>query len=146
MTGVIGQRGTVYAAGRSIEGEGRPGMPERKVGFVVTHAADEPEMATLPFMLAVGAMTMGVTPVIILQAEGVRLAVAGGAESAASEGLSPVADLMAAVLAAGNRIMVCSPCMTNRGIAEEDLLPGFFVGGAGQVVTEMLECENFLRY
>jgi uncharacterized protein involved in oxidation of intracellular sulfur len=121
-------------------------MPDKKVGFVVTHCADEPEMATLPFMLAVGAMSMGVVPVMILQAEGVRLAVAGGAESAAAEGLAPVADLMAAVLAAGNRIMVCSPCMTNRGIAEDELLAGCFVGGAGQVVTEMLECENFLRY
>ena len=121
-------------------------MPDKKVGFVVTHASDEPELATLPFMLAVGAMTMDVAPVMILQAEGVRLAVSGGAEAAAAEGLAPVADLMAAVLAAGNRIMVCSPCMSNRGITEEQLLPGCFVGGAGQVVQEMLECENFLRY
>lgn len=121
-------------------------MSDKKVGFVVTHASDEPEMATLPFMLAVGAMSMDVAPVIILQGEGVRLAVPGGAEAAAAEGLAPIADLMGAVLAAGNRIMVCSPCMTNRGITEDQLLPGVFVGGAGQVVTEMLECENFLRY
>jgi uncharacterized protein involved in oxidation of intracellular sulfur len=121
-------------------------VPERKVGFVVTHAADDPELATLPFMLATGAMTMDVAPVVILQAEGVRLALPGGAEAAAAPGLAPVADLMGAVLAGGYRIMVCSPCMTNRGIAEDQLLPGFFVGGAGQVVQEMLECENFLRY
>lgn len=121
-------------------------MADKKVGFVVTHAADDPEMATLPFMLAVGAMTMDVAPVIILQGEGVRLAVAGGAEAAAAEGLAPVADLMAAVLAAGNLIMVCSPCMSNRGISQDDLIDGCFVGGAGQVVQEMLECENFLKY
>lgn len=121
-------------------------MAEKKVGFVVTHAADDPEMATLPFMLAVGAMTMGVAPVIILQGEGVRLAVAGGAQSAAAEGLANVADLMQAVIAAGNRIMVCSPCMSTRGITEDCLIEGCFVGGAGQVVQEMLECENFLRY
>lgn len=121
-------------------------MSAKKVGFVVTHASDEPELATLPFMLATGAMAMGVDPAIILQAEGVRLAVAGGPEAAAAEGLAPLADLMAAVLASGHRIMVCSPCMTNRGISESDLVPGCFVGGAGQVVQEMLECENFLRY
>jgi uncharacterized protein involved in oxidation of intracellular sulfur len=118
----------------------------KKVGFVATHAADDPEMATLPFMLAVGAMTMEVAPVIILQGEGVRLGVAGGAEAAAAEGLAPVADLMAAVLAAGNRIMVCSPCMSRRGITQDQLIDGCFVGGAGQVVQEMLECENFLKY
>jgi uncharacterized protein involved in oxidation of intracellular sulfur len=121
-------------------------MAEKKVGFVVTHAADDPEMATLPFMLAMGALTMGIAPVIILQGEGVRLAVAGGAESAAAEGLANIADLMPAVLASGNRIMVCSPCMSTRGITADDLVEGCFVGGAGQVVQEMLECENFLRY
>jgi len=121
-------------------------MADMKVGFVVTHASDAPEMATLPFMLATGAMAMGVEPVVILQAEGVRLAVPGGAEAAAAEGLAPVADLIAAVLASGHRIMVCSPCMTSRGISEDQLLEGCFVGGAGQVVQEMLECENFLRY
>jgi uncharacterized protein involved in oxidation of intracellular sulfur len=121
-------------------------MTQKKVGFVVTHAANDPEMATLPFMLATGAMTMGVEPVVILQGEGVRLAVPGGAEAAAAEGLAPLADLMGAVLASGYRIMVCSPCMAKRDISPGELLDGCFVGGAGQIVQEMLECENFLRY
>ena len=121
-------------------------MARKKVGFVVTHAADDPELATIPFMLANGAMAMDVEPVMILQGEGVRLALPGGAEEAAANGLAPVADLMAAVLAAGCRIMVCSPCMTTRGIAEDQLREGCFIGGAGQVVQSMLECENFLRY
>jgi predicted peroxiredoxin len=121
-------------------------MTRKKLGFVVTHASDDPELATLPFMLATGALTMDVEPVVILQGEGVRLAVPGGAEAAAAEGLSPEADLMAAVLSAGCRIMVCSPCMANRGISESELLEGCFAGGAGLVIQSMLECENFLRY
>jgi uncharacterized protein involved in oxidation of intracellular sulfur len=121
-------------------------MAGKKVGFVVTHAADEPELATIPFMLATGAMSMGVEPVVVLQAEGVRLAVAGGAEAAAAEGLAPLADLMQAMLAAGYRIMACSPCLATRGITEDDLIPGCFIGGAGQVIQSMLECENFLTY
>jgi len=121
-------------------------MARKKVGFVVTHAADEPELATIPFMLATAALTMDVDPVIVLQGEGVRLAFPGGAEAAAAEGMAPVADLMAAVLASGNRIMICSPCMAKRGLSEDDLLEGCFVGGGGQVVQWMLECENFLTY
>jgi predicted peroxiredoxin len=121
-------------------------MARKKVGFIVTHAADDPELATLPFMLAVGAMAMDVEPVMILQGKGVRLAVKGGAQAAAAEGLAPLDDLMGAVLAAGHRIMVCTPCMLNRGISEDQLLDGCFLGGAGQVIQEMLECENFLRY
>lgn len=42
--------------------------------------------------------------------------------------------------------MVCSPCMRTRGITESDLVEGCFVGGAGQVVQSMLECESFLSY
>lgn len=121
-------------------------MAVKKIGLVVTHADDEPELATLPFVLANGAMAMDVAPIVILQGEGVRLAVQGGAEAAAAEGFPPVADLMAAVLAAGHRIMVCSPCLATRGITEEQLLDGCYVGGAGVVVQAMLDCENFLRY
>jgi predicted peroxiredoxin len=112
----------------------------------VAHSADNPELATLAFVLANGAMAMGVEPVICLQAEGVRLAVAGGAEGAAAKGFPPIADLLAAVLAAGHRIMVCSPCIAARGITEDQLLDGCYVGGAGIVVQAMLDCENFLRY
>lgn len=121
-------------------------MATKKLGFVVTHAADDPEMATIPFILATGAMTMDVEPVMVLQGEGVRLALPGGAEAAAAEGLAPVADLMGAVLGAGHRIMVCSPCIATRGISEDDLIEGCYVGGAGIVVQAMLDCENFVRY
>ena len=121
-------------------------MPGKKIGLVVTHAADHPEMATLPFMLATAAIAMHAEPVVILQSEGVRLAVPGGADAAAAEGLAPVADLMAAVLGAGLRIMCCGSCLKTRGIAEDQLVEGCYAGGAGNVVEAMLECENFLRY
>jgi predicted peroxiredoxin len=118
----------------------------KKVGFVVTHAGDDPERATLPFMLATGAMTMGVEPVVILQAEGVRLALPGAADQVQGQGLAPLGTLVDAVLGAGYRIMACSPCLASRGIDEEGLRDGVYVGGAGLVVQEMLECENFLVY
>lgn len=118
----------------------------KKIGLIVTHASDDPEMTTLPFILATGAIAMGVEPVVILQREGVRLAVAGGAEAAVAEGMTPLPDLVDAVLGAGYRIMVCAPCLAMREIPEADLLEGFYLGGAAVIVQEMLECENFLRY
>ena len=121
-------------------------MPGKKIGLIVTHAAENPELATLPFMLATAALAMDVEPVVILQSEGVRLALAGGAEAAAAEGLAAVADLMAAVVGAGYRVMCCASCLKTRGITEDELVDGCFVGGAALVVESMLECENFLRY
>lgn len=122
-------------------------MPVSKaIGFIVTHAENDPEMATLPFMIAVGGMTMDVEPAIILQGEGVRLAVKGYAETIKAEGLSPLEDLLSGILGAGYRIMVCSPCLATRGISEDDLRDGCFVGGAAKVVETMLRCESFVRY
>lgn len=121
-------------------------MAQDKIGLVITHAEDDPEMATLPFIIANGALAMNVEPVIILQGEGVHLATRGGADVVIADGLAPLGDLMDAVLGSGLRIMVCSPCLATRGIAESDLRDGCYVGGAGIIVEAMLECKNFLRY
>lgn len=118
----------------------------KAIGLLVTHAADDPELCTLPFMLAVGAMTMDVEPAIILQAEGVRLGVKGFAATIDAEGLSPLEDLIGTIIESGYQIMVCSPCMELRGIKEEDLREGIFVGGAAKVVETMLRCDSFVRY
>jgi predicted peroxiredoxin len=52
----------------------------------VTKADDDPEIATLPFILANAGMAMDVTPVIVLQSNGVMLAVKGFAEKDFIEG------------------------------------------------------------
>jgi predicted peroxiredoxin len=118
----------------------------KKIGFIVTHADDAPEMATLPFMIATVALTMDVEPFVVFQGEGVRLAVKGHADGVRAEGLSPLEDLLGAVLAAGVKIMVCSPCLATRGYTEADLRDGCYIGGAAKIVEGMLECENFLTY
>jgi len=121
-------------------------MADKKIGLVVTHAADNAELATLAFIIANGAMVMDVEPVMILQGEAVRMAVPGGADEVIAEGLAPLSGLMDAVLSSGLRIMVCSPCLATRGIGEDELRDGCYVGGAGVIVQAMLDCENFLRY
>lgn len=121
-------------------------MATKKIGLVIKHAGDAPEIATLPFMIATVAQTMDVDLFIVVQGEAVHLAVKGGSDGIHAEGLSPLEDLLAAVLASGVKIMVCSPCLTTRGYTEDDLREGFYVGGAAKIVEAMLECENFLSY
>jgi uncharacterized protein len=118
----------------------------KRIGFIVTHAEDDAERATLPFMIAVVALTMDVEPFIVLQGDGVKLGVQGHADTVSAEGLSPLGPLMSAVLEAGHPIMVCSPCLATRGIPEDTLRDGCYVGGAAKIVEAMLECENFLTY
>jgi predicted peroxiredoxin len=121
-------------------------MAEEKIGLIITHGADTPELTTLPFALANGAIAMDVTPVIILQAEAVRLATKGYADTIHAPGLDPLKKLMDNVLASGHRIMVCAPCVKSRNFAESDLLEGTFIGGAAKVVEALLECVNVVRY
>jgi uncharacterized protein len=121
-------------------------MAEQKLGFIVTHALEDPERATLPFVLINGALAMDTTPVVILQGEAVRIGTKGYAEQIQAEGLDPLKKLLDNVLEAGVRIMVCTPCVKSRGITEEDLLPGAYLGGAAKVVEALLECVNVVRY
>src|SRR5450759_893136 len=126
-------------AGRPRDDGMETAMASKKIGLVIKHAGDDPEVATLPFMIATVAQTMDVDLFIVLQGEGVRLAVKGGSDAVHAEGLSPLEDLLGAVLASGVKIMVCSPCLTTRGYTEDDLRDGCYVGGAAKIVEAMLE-------
>lgn len=121
-------------------------MERKKMAFIITHSTDDPERATLPLMLANGAITMGAEPVVVLQAEGVRLAVKGFAAGVAVEGMEPAEDLVAGIIGSGYRIMVCSPCLSRRGHVEGDLREGTYIGGAAKLVEILLECESSVVY
>ena len=121
-------------------------MENQQLGFIITHAIENPDLATLPFVLINGALAMETTPVVILQGEAVRIATKGYAEQIHAEGLDPLKKLLDNVLESGVRIMVCTPCVKSRGITEDDLLPGTFLGGAAKVIEALLECVNVVRY
>jgi len=74
------------------------------------------------------------------------LGVKGHAATVRAEGLEPVENLIDAVLSSGHPIMVCSPCLATRGVKEEDLREGVFIGGAAKIVEAMESCSNFLSY
>lgn len=119
---------------------------EQKIVFVVTQFDKEPEKATIPFVLANGCLAMDVKPVIVLQADGVWIAVKGKAEQIHAPGLDPLKKLLDNVLAEGHRILLCSPCVKERGIKEEDLVPGAYIAGAAKVIEELTSCSASLTY
>lgn len=118
----------------------------QKIVIIVTHAAEDAERATLAFVLANGCIAMDVEPVVILQGEAVRLGTKGYADAIHAPGLDPLKKLIDNVLESGHPIMLCGPCVKERGIQEEDMRPGFFVGGVAKVVEALLEASNSVRY
>jgi uncharacterized protein len=97
----------------------------------LTCAHDNPDRATVAFVVAGAAAASDKEALVFLSTEGVRLAIKGAADSIHESGFSPLKDLMANFVAAGGKIFVCSPCFKKRGLDETALTAGaVLVGGA----------------
>jgi predicted peroxiredoxin len=119
--------------------------PEKLV-IIVTHGPDEPELATLPFVMAAGALVSDVEVRMAFQAEGVLLVRRGGAEGIHAPGFPPLEELISTVGEIGGLLMGCSPCLESRDIGEDDLRDGVEVIGAARLVNEITSATATLNY
>lgn len=121
-------------------------MAERIV-LMITHGAEDPERATIPFVLATAAQASDVEVLIGLQINGVLLARKGVAETIQAEAFPPLKDLVDIYLENGGQLFVCGPCVKSRGInPESDMLPGAKVVNAATFVKEVTEATNVMVY
>lgn len=119
---------------------------ERRITYIITHGEEDPEIATIPFILANAAMAMDVTPVIILQSNGVMLGVKGSADKVHfKEGVS-LKQLIENYVDGGNQLLLCSPCVEKRKLSEKDFVNGAIIVGAARVNEEALTSVNVLTY
>lgn len=117
-----------------------------KLLIIATHAEDNPEKATLAFVVAVTAVASEMQPVVALQSMGVYLAKKGYAKMVCESSFPPIDELIDSYLSSGGRLLVCSPCMKKRGIAPEDLIEGAVVVNAPTLVKEISEAKAVLVY
>jgi len=117
-----------------------------KLVIIVTHGPDEPELATLPFVMAAGALVSEIEVVMAFQAEGVRLITKGGADGVHADSFPPLTELIDTIPAIGGLLMPCSPCLESRGIKEADMLDGVEVIGAARLVSEITSASATLNY
>lgn len=102
-----------------------------------THGRDDPERATLPFVVANIAASADQEVIVLLTIEGVWLATKGYADEIHHPGMQPLREVMASVLAAGGEIWACGACTKPRGITDEDLIEGARIISAADVVAEL---------
>ncbi len=105
-----------------------------KLCVSITHAKNDPDKATVGFVVANAAAASGQETLVFLSTEAVHLAVKGTAETIHEEGFAPLADLMGNFAKAGGRIYVCSPCFKKRKLDEAALVPGATVVGGAKLV------------
>ena len=120
--------------------------PEKLV-FMVTHGPADPELATIPFVMAAAALASDVEVVMGFQGDAVELMRTGDAETVNAPGFPPLAKLLADVRELGGKLLVCSPCIKSRGIAvPDDLVEGSELVAAGRFIAEITSAHSTLVY
>jgi len=118
-----------------------------KLILMCTHGPEDPERATIPFVMATAAQASDVDVVIGFQVNGVLLARKGCAEHVFAAGFPPLKELMDIYIENGGKIFVCGPCVKSRQIKpEEEFIPGATVVNAATFVKECTEATNVLVY
>ena len=112
----------------------------------LTCAKDNPDKATVAFVVANAALASDKEVVVFLSTEAVRLGVAGYADDIAEEGFAPLKDLMANFAAAGGKVYVCSPCFKRRKLDETNLVAGAVIVGGAKLVEFMGETCPSISY
>ena len=119
---------------------------EEKVVYIATHAGEDPERASLPFVLANAALAMDMKAVVALQGTGVYLAKKGYIENVFAAGLPSLKELVEQFLELGGKLLVCSPCIKERQIKEEDLINSAEIMAAAMLTQELLSASIMLVY
>jgi predicted peroxiredoxin len=117
-----------------------------KIVIICTAGPEDPEKATLPFVVATAAQSMDVEVSMIFQANAVMLCKKGEAENVKAKGLMPLKDLLDSYTEEKGKLLLCSPCVKERGIQPEEFVTGSEVIAAGTVVSEALSAKSVLNY
>ena len=103
----------------------------------VTAGKDEPERCNQAFTVAATALASGVEVSLWLTGEAAWFALPGRADDFSLPHAAPLAELLAAVLAAGT-VTVCTQCAARRDITAADVVSGVRIAGAATFVAEVV--------
>lgn len=117
-----------------------------KLVFVVTHADEKPDMATIPFALGNSALAMDAEAIIVLQSTGVFLGKKDYARHIHASGFPPLQQLIEMFKEEGGKLYACEPCARAREISADDLLPGIEIVSGPTLVDFYLDAKNVAIY
>ena len=117
-----------------------------KILYIATHGSEDPEMASLPFVLANAVIAMDVQAAVVLQGAAVFLAKKGYLKHVHAAGFSPLKELIDLFLELGGRLLVCIPCIQERKIDESDLIESAVPTAGGNLTLEILSANATLVY
>jgi predicted peroxiredoxin len=111
-----------------------------------TCGKDNPERATLAFIVGNVAASAEQPAIVLLTIEGVWVATKGYAEGIHKEGFQPLKEIIDSFVANGGQIWACGACTKPRGITEAQLIPGAKIVTAAMVVEAMARGASTLGF
>ena len=117
-----------------------------KLVFVVTHAAENEDLATIPFALGNSALAMDTEAIIVLQSTGVFLGKKDYARHIHAPGFPPLQQLMEIFMEEGGKLYACEPCLRGRNINPEDLLDNIEIVSGPTLIDGYLDATNVVVY
>ena len=114
-----------------------------KLVIIVTHGPQDPELATIPFVIGVRCACVRRGDRHGFQADGVCLMHEGEASTVQAPELAPLAKLISDFQELGGSLLVCLPCIKSRGITDT-LIPGTEVVAAARLVAEVTSATSTL--
>ncbi len=112
----------------------------------LSYAKDNPDKATVAFVVANAAAASNQQTLVFLSIEGVRLSQKGYADDIREEGFAPLKDLMESFAKAGGTIYVCSPCFKKRSLNEGNLVAGATIVGGAKLVEFLSDGTPCMSY
>jgi len=119
--------------------------PEKIVIFG-THGPEDPERASLPFVIGNAALVMEVKVTVMLQGSAVYIAKEGCYEHVFAAGLPPLKDLIQSFIEQGGTLLICMPCIQERNITPDMLVKIAQPVKAGRAVMEILDATQVMTY
>jgi predicted peroxiredoxin len=120
-------------------------MPGKLV-IVCTTGPDDPEKATLSFVMATGAQASDVEVVMIFQGDGVTLVEKDAVGLTQADNFPPLAELREAFFEMDGIALICGPCAKTRGINQDNIVETARIVSAAAQMAEIMSATSVLNY
>jgi uncharacterized protein len=104
-----------------------------------THGQEDPERATLAFIVGNVAASADQEVIVLLTIDGVWLATQGYADAIHQEGFPALQEALQSFIDNGGQIWACGTCTKPRGITEAQLIEGAKIVTAANVVEVLAQ-------
>jgi predicted peroxiredoxin len=117
-----------------------------KLVVTLTTGEDNPDKATVAFVVANAGVASGVGTLVFLSNEAAWLTQQGFADAIHEEGFKPLRELIETFTANGGTIWVCGSCFRKRQLSQDRLIAGTTVVGGASLVEVLSQGAAVISY